>query len=120
MTQPATPTPTQPAPSSGDCNDLTIYYGPNDGTGVTPAQFCAWDSVAQCEEANANVPGTNGWDLVNYQHGPGYFGNLGESSALWDSFPQYNRTSATPDEQIVVGLSVVGAATPDQGYCASW
>jgi hypothetical protein len=67
--------------------------------------------VASCEEG--------GWG--NYAEGPSYYGSLGESSAVWDNFPQYDRTNATPDVQILVGISVVGGNTPDQGGChGSW
>ena len=104
----ATATPQATSAGFGDCGPP---YNPTDGTGVSCAQFEAWSSVASCEEG--------GWG--NYAEGPSYYGSLGESSALWDGFPQYDRTNATPDEQIVVGLSVVGGNTPDQGRCnGSW
>lgn len=98
-------TPTQTS-SPGDAWDST------DGTGVTLAQFQAWSRVATCEEGS--------WG--NYSEGPNYFGSLGISSAAWDEFGDgIDRTSATPDQQILVAERIEGnGSVPDQNGCAGW
>jgi len=56
-----------------------------------------------------------------YQHGPTYWGDLGESGPVWDGWPQFNRDAATPDQQIEMGIGIMDANTPDQGgICAGW
>ena len=59
--------------------------------------------------------------IKHYAEGPNYYGNIGLSSAAWDEYGAgVDRTSATPDQQILIGEAIVGADTPDQDGCASW
>jgi len=86
-------------------------WNPNDGTGVTEAQFAAWSKVAVCEEGS--------W--ANYQEGPNYYGSLGISSAAWDEYGQgVGRVDATPDQQIEVALRIQSQAPDQAGTCSGW
>jgi hypothetical protein len=66
--------------------------------------------VAMCEEG--------GWGT--YAEGQSSYGSLGLSAAAWDEFgSMFDRTAASPDEQILVATNVSSSA-PDQGGCTSW
>jgi len=101
QSQPSAPSTTLPAPAP------TNGWTPNDGTGVTWAQYVAWSRVATCEEG-----GWIGWS------GPTYPDSLGVNAVNW--WAAGGTTTVSPDAQIVVAEHYAGSWVPDQGYCASW
>jgi len=101
----APPIPTTSTPTSDPSCD---GWDPDDGTGVTCAQFAAWTRVANCEE-----PG--GW--ATYAEGPEFYGSLGIDVQNWATYGSaFNETNATPDEQIVVA-EAIESNPPDQDGC---
>lgn len=73
--------------------------------------YAEWTKVAICEEGS--------WS--NYAEGPNFYGSLGISAAAWSEYgSQFDRTNATPEQQIEVGTAIVGSNVPDQSGCASW
>ena len=97
----APPPPTTP----GDCGG---HEGnPDDGTGVTCAEYLAWSQVAVCEEG--------GWVGAS---GSAYPDSLGINATNWWGNGGTDDTS--PDAQIVVAERIQ-TDPPDQGGCnGSW
>ena len=78
---------------------------------TTDDLYAEWTKVAICEEGS--------WS--NYAEGPNFYGSLGISTAAWSEYgSQFDRTNATPEQQIEVGTAIVGSNVPDQSGCAAW